>query len=158
MVWAALRSGHQALRIRSSGFAAATTYAMQSDSSSPGSTTRWYRFDFSGLSPELTNVPKLSGPVNIVHRIAASALAGWVERRKSFFYVRAYSRRFSTLYELCRQDERVRIEPIVLPDLLMHYLLNVAPGSETAAPHRIDLEIEAVSDASCSNTASENSQ
>jgi hypothetical protein len=43
------------------------------------------------------------------------------------------------------KDEQVRIKPIVLPDLLMHYLLNVAPGSETAALRHIDLEIEALS-------------
>jgi hypothetical protein len=57
----------------------------------PDSTIRWYRFDFGGKSAGLTCGPKLSGPVDTVHRIAASALAGWIERRKSFFYVRAYS-------------------------------------------------------------------
>jgi L-ascorbate metabolism protein UlaG (beta-lactamase superfamily) len=111
----------------------------------PDSTIRWYRFDFSGRSAGLTCELKLSGPVDTVHRIAASALAGWIERRKSFFYVRAYSRRFSSLYELSGQDERIRIKPVVLPDLLMHYLLQVAPGSETAALRHIDLEIEKLS-------------
>jgi hypothetical protein len=111
----------------------------------PDSTFRWYRFDFSGRSAGLTCALKLSGPVDTVHRIAASALAGWIARRKSFFYVRAYSRRFSTLYELSGKDEQVRIKPVVLPDLLMHYLLQVAPGSETAALRHIDLEIEELS-------------
>jgi hypothetical protein len=32
----------------------------------------------------------------------------------------------------------------VLPDLLMHFLLNVAPGSETAARRHVDLELEAL--------------
>ena len=59
--------------------------------------------------------------------------------------MRVYSRRFSTLYELSRQNEQVRIKRVVLPDLLMHYLLQVAPGSETAALRHIDLEIEALS-------------
>src|SRR5258708_4164876 len=58
----------------------------------------------------------------VVHRITASALAGWIEYRKSFFYVRAYSRRFTTLYELEPKGESVRLRPLLLPDLLMHYL------------------------------------
>jgi hypothetical protein len=32
----------------------------------------------------------------------------------------------------------------VLPDLLMHYLLNVAAGSENAAKHKVDLELAAL--------------
>ena len=36
------------------------------------------------------------------------------------------------------------LKPIVLPDLLMHYLLNLAAGSETAARDRIDLELAAL--------------
>jgi hypothetical protein len=84
-------------------------------------------------------------PADITHRIAASALAGWIERRKSFFYVRAYSRRFSTLYALAMKGGQVSIEPPALPDLLMHYILNTAAGSETAALRHIDLEIEELS-------------
>ena len=78
------------------------------------------------------------------HRIAASALVGWIERRKSFFYVRAYSRRCSVLYETAADGEQVGLKPIVLPDLLMHYMLNRAAGSETAARDRIDLELAAL--------------
>ena len=74
----------------------------------------------------------------------SSRLTGWIERRKSFFYVRAYSRRFTTLYELERKGESVRLRPLAPPDLLMHYLLNVAPGSQTAARRRVDLELEAI--------------
>ena len=36
------------------------------------------------------------------------------------------------------------LKPIVLTDLLMHYLLNLAAGSETAARDRIDLELAAL--------------
>jgi hypothetical protein len=36
------------------------------------------------------------------------------------------------------------LKPIVLPDLLMHYLLNLAAGSETATRDRIDLELAAL--------------
>ena len=48
----------------------------------PDSTTRWYRFDFSERSTDLTVGTKMPGPVDMVHRIAASALARWIERRK----------------------------------------------------------------------------
>jgi hypothetical protein len=37
-----------------------------------------------------------------------------------------------------------QVTPVVLPDLLMHFLLNVAPGSETAARRHVDLELEAL--------------
>jgi hypothetical protein len=36
----------------------------------------------------------------------------------------------------------VALQPLPIPDLLMHYLLNVAPGSETAARRHVDLELE----------------
>jgi hypothetical protein len=53
----------------------------------------------------------------IVHRIAASALAGWIERRKSFFYVRAYSRRWSGVYDLDRESGgAVSLQPLELQD------------------------------------------
>lgn len=39
----------------------------------------------------------------------------------------------------------VRLERRALPDLLMHYLLNVAPGSELAAKHYVDRQIEGIS-------------
>jgi hypothetical protein len=58
--------------------------------------------------------------------------------------VRAYSRRLTTLYELERKGESVRLRPLAPPDLLMHYLLNVAPGSQTVARRRVDLELEAI--------------
>lgn len=66
------------------------------------------------------------------------------DRRKSFFYVRAYSRRFTTLHELERPGNEVRVDPDALSDLLMHFLLNVAPGSDTAARRHVDLELEAL--------------
>jgi hypothetical protein len=54
--------------------------------------------------------------------IAASALIGWIERRKSFFYVRAYSRRSSVLYQTSANGDKLDLQPIVLPDLLMQYI------------------------------------
>jgi hypothetical protein len=96
-----------------------------------------YRFDLAHVPVRLEH----SGEADVVHRIAASALVGWAERKKSFFYARAYSRRFSSLYRLACAGQRVRVEPQPLPDLLMYYLLHVAPGSELAAKERIDWEL-----------------
>jgi L-ascorbate metabolism protein UlaG (beta-lactamase superfamily) len=103
----------------------------------PDGSAVFYRFD-------LGRVPvraEPSGEADAVHRIAASALVGWAERKRSFFSVRVDSRRFSTLYELARVGADVRVEPQLLPDLLMYYLLHVAPGAELAAKQRIDWEL-----------------
>jgi UDP-MurNAc hydroxylase len=110
----------------------------------PGSESRWHGFKFTPESVDFRPGRELARSADMVHRIAASALVAWIERRKSFFYVRAYSRRFTTLYRLSVDNRHVRAEPVELPDLLMHYLLNVAPGSEVAAKRHVDLQIEAV--------------
>jgi len=111
----------------------------------PSGNTQWCRFDFSSQPSALRTGEDPDGGADIVHRIAASALAGWIERRRSFFYVRGYSRRWNGVYKLGRaQSGAVSLEPLALPDLLMHYLLNVAPGSETAARRHVDLELEAL--------------
>ncbi len=57
----------------------------------------------------------------------------WVREFAPHFYVCAYSRRFTTLCELERKGESVRLRPLAPPDLLMHYLLNMAPGFQNAA-------------------------
>jgi hypothetical protein len=79
-----------------------------------------------------------------VHRISASALAGWAERRRSFFSVRATSRRFGTVYTLGRDGSRVALDAQVLPDLLMYYLLYVTEGSERAAITEVDQHLAAL--------------
>ena len=67
-----------------------------------------------------------------------------MERRKSFFYVRGYSRRHGTVYRLARAGQQVALEPVPLPALLIHYVLNVSEGSEEAAWRRVALAIEAL--------------
>jgi hypothetical protein len=78
---------------------------------------------------------------NLVHRIAASALTGWIQRRLGWFSVRAYSRRYSTLRSISRDASSVRIDAVPLPDLLMHFTIYEAAESEDAAKQRIDHEI-----------------
>ncbi len=78
---------------------------------------------------------------NVVHRIAASALYGWILRRKSFFYVRAYSRRFTASHRVYRDDAGAHVIPVQLPDLLIHYLIYAAQDSSDSALRRIDYEV-----------------
>ncbi|MFQ5984093.1 MAG: MBL fold metallo-hydrolase, partial [Alphaproteobacteria bacterium] len=107
----------------------------------PGGRVAWYCIDFGHDAPGLSR-EEAAPNTDAIHKIAASALVGWIEHRKSFFYVRAYSRRFTTLYHLAREGGAVRVEPEPLPDLLMHYLLNVAEGSERAAKDLVDRQID----------------
>jgi hypothetical protein len=76
-----------------------------------------YRFDFAPERCSLSTGHEFDDSGDLVHRIAASALCGWIARRKSFFYVRAYSRRLGMLYELERLSNGVRVTPVALPDL-----------------------------------------
>ncbi len=107
---------------------------------SPTGRRRW-QLDFRSDPPRLQ--PDGTAEAHIVHRIAASALTDWILRRRGYFYTRAYSRRFSTLYRVYGDEAGVEVRPVALPDLLMHYLLNVADDAPDAARRRIDLEIEA---------------
>jgi len=105
----------------------------------------WYRFDFDEHAVRIVTGEEAAAAADIVNRIAASALAGWIAHDKSFFYVRAYSRRYETLYAVSAAGSEVRLQRRSLPDLLMHYLLNVAAGSELAAKHHVDRQIAALS-------------
>jgi hypothetical protein len=105
----------------------------------------WYRFDFEEHAVRIVTGGEAAAGGDIVNRIAASALAGWIAHEKNFFYVRAYSRRYETLYAVSAAGLEVRLQRRVLPDLLMHYLLNVAAGSELAAKHYVDRQIAALS-------------
>ena len=110
----------------------------------PSGETNWYRFEFDPEDVSLVAGAEAAEPADLVHRIAASALAGWIEHTKSYFYVRAYSRRYGTLYNLTARGRQVRLDRRPLPDLLMHYLLNVMEGSQVAAKRQVDLAIEAI--------------
>jgi hypothetical protein len=78
---------------------------------------------------------------NVIHRIAASALHGWMLGRKSFFYVRAYSRRFTTYHRVFGNAPEVHVIPVQLPDLLMYYVIYGAEDSSNSARRRIEYEI-----------------
>jgi hypothetical protein len=56
------------------------------------------------------------------HKITASALTGWARRERSYFYLRAFSRTFSTLHELRVVDGKVTVTPSAVPDLLSGFM------------------------------------
>jgi hypothetical protein len=100
------------------------------------------RFDFSADAVRI--IRGTAAPGNIGHSIAASALAALIEHTKSFFYVRAYSRRHQAVYDVATTAEGAELQRHVLPDLLMHYVLNVAPESERGAKHFVDRQLAAL--------------
>jgi hypothetical protein len=85
-----------------------------------------------------------SGRRRDADRIAASALAGWAEHSRSFFSVRAYSRRSGAVYALGHDNARVALEAVTLPDLLMYYLVYVMEGSEVAALSEVEHQLSAL--------------
>jgi hypothetical protein len=87
-----------------------------------------YEWDFGSPTPQS----------QLTHRIAASALLEWAAHAKDFFSVRCWSRRTQLCYRVRRDDRQALVDRESVPDLLMHYLINVAPGSELAAKHHVD--------------------
>ena len=77
----------------------------------------------------------------VTHHIAASALLDWAERRRDFFSVRAWSRRFSTERRVVGDASSVEVLGLELPDLLMHWVLRESEGADEAARRRVDLDI-----------------
>ena len=107
----------------------------------PRSKNKSYRFEFGDSDVRLVTGNQAEEPADMTHRITASALVGWMEYTKSFFYVRAYSRRSGTVYSILEEEKNIKIQPKMLPDLLMHYLLNESPRSQHAAQYQIDREV-----------------
>jgi UDP-MurNAc hydroxylase len=96
-----------------------------------------YEWDFGSPPPQS----------QLTHRIAASALLEWAAHAKDFFSVRCWSRRTQLCYRVRRDDRQALVARESVPDLLMHYLINVAPGSELAAKHHVDRHLRELADA-----------
>jgi hypothetical protein len=73
--------------------------------------------------------------------MTASALVDWVRRTRSFFSVRASSRRYGTACQVRRGADGVAAQPPPLPDLLMYYVLQIAEGSDLSAKHEVDHQL-----------------
>jgi hypothetical protein len=101
----------------------------------PDGDARSYRWEFGSPTAELT------------HRIAASALLAWATHTKDFFSVRCWSRRSQLAYRARRDNQQTVLDRVAVPDLVMHYLINVAPGSEFAAKDHLDRQLRELADA-----------
>ncbi len=115
----------------------------------PDGTEQRVDVDFGTDPPAFSKTGAQAPEADLVHRIAASALAGWAEHRRSFFSVRAYSRRSGTMYELGRDDGGVLLQDRALPDLLMYYLVYVMEGSEVAALTEVEQQLSALRATPC---------
>ena len=107
----------------------------------PDGSERRFDLDCAAEPPRLGEANIEAAEPDLVHRIAASALAGWAEHRRTFFSVRASSRRYGTVYGLRREDQHIVCKPQALPDLLMYYLTYIAQGSEIAARTEVDHQL-----------------
>jgi UDP-MurNAc hydroxylase len=81
-------------------------------------------------------------PADAGHRIVASALTAWMAREKSYYYLRAFSRKWSTLYALSAHEGKARIEAREPRDLLAYYLERKAKGAELAVKQWLDFQLE----------------
>ena len=115
------------------------TYAVEIVYPDGGECTHWVRF---GESEVELDVGPSARVADAVHRISASALTAWATREKSYFFLRAFTRKFSTLYSLDRGDDgSVTVARAKVPDLLEHYLTRRAKGAEMALKERFDQEL-----------------
>ena len=111
----------------------------------PDDDERWYRLDFSGAELRIeTGAPAANRavPPDALHRIVASALASRAAHDKSYFYLRAFSRKTCNVYALSADNGNVCVQPKELRDLLEYYLLRKAPGAELAVKRWLDLQLK----------------
>ena len=115
----------------------------------PDAIERWLRIDWREGAPVVTEGEGRAAVSDAGHRIVASALASWAAYEKSYFYLRAFSRKWSALYELTNDGEPsvVTKDP---QDLLAYYLERKAPGAELAAKKWIDFQLRPFVGASAS--------
>ncbi|MEP7125151.1 MAG: MBL fold metallo-hydrolase [Byssovorax sp.] len=107
----------------------------------PDGSERWYRVQLDEKAPCFEGPSPTVAPADSVHRIAASVLHAWAAREKSYFYFRAYSRKFTTLYAATKAGDKVAVEPRPLDDLLGYYLQRKAKGADMALKVRLDREL-----------------
>jgi hypothetical protein len=97
-----------------------------------------YRIEFAGDDFRIESGPAAAAAAQMEHRITASALTGWARRERSYFYLRAFSRTFSTLNEVKVVDGKVTVTPSAVPDLLSGFMTYKIEGAESAMKHLLD--------------------
>ena len=102
------------------------------------------RIQFAKDDFRIESGPAAAAAAQMEHRITASALTGWARRERSYFYLRAFSRTFSTLHELKIVDGMVTVTPAVVPDLLTEFITRKIEGAEVAMKLLLDHMIQRV--------------
>jgi hypothetical protein len=97
-----------------------------------------YRIQFAKDDFRIESGPAAAPAAQMEHRITASALTGWARRERSHFYLRAFSRTFSTLHELKVVDGMVTVTPRVVPDLLSEFITYKIEGAQVAMKQLLD--------------------
>ncbi|HEY0480502.1 MAG TPA: MBL fold metallo-hydrolase [Kofleriaceae bacterium] len=104
-------------------------------------TERWIHLALGPEAPEITRGDNHCAPADAGHRIVASALTAWAAREKSYFYLRAFSRQWSTLYALSADGAQATVAPTQPQDLLAYFLLRKAKGAELAVKLWLDHQL-----------------
>jgi hypothetical protein len=92
--------------------------------------------------PEFERTDTRPPPSDAGHRIVASALTAWVAGEKSYFYLRAFSRKWNNIHALQVAEGKAVLHPKNLKDLLAHYLERKAKGLELAFKQWLDHQLE----------------
>lgn len=109
----------------------------------PNSEEQWVHVAFDQDQPVVTRSSGIAPVADAGHRIVASALTAWMSWEKTYFYLRAFSRKWCFVYELAAGDDgKASVRPINLPDLLAYYLERKADGSRIRFKKWIDVQIE----------------
>ena len=108
----------------------------------PDGTERWVRVDLRGVEPIFDFSDGTVAPADAGHRIVASALISWLARQKSYFYLRAFSRKWSVLYTLGVHESNPILTTSEPPDLLAYYLGRKAKGADLPFKQWIDFQLE----------------
>jgi L-ascorbate metabolism protein UlaG (beta-lactamase superfamily) len=108
----------------------------------PDCTERWCRIAFEADAPRFEAGAAGPGEADTIHHIAASALTAWLSRERTYFYLRAFSRKFTTHYVLHKADGRASVEPKPIEDLLGYFLNQKAKGAELALKTWLDKQLE----------------
>ena len=107
----------------------------------PDGPERWLRIELGEHGPTFARTDGASAPSDAGHRIVASALTAWNAREKSYFYLRAFSRKWTTLFSLAMKDGKATIVPNDARDLLAYYLERKAKGAELALKLWLDYQL-----------------
>jgi hypothetical protein len=101
----------------------------------------WVHLTLASDAPEIARSKTHCPPADAGHRIVASALTAWAAREKSYFYLRAFSRQWSTLYTLSVDGAQAAVAPAHPQDLLAYFLLRKAKGAELAVKLWLDNQL-----------------